>query len=264
MDSDPLHQPHPDTVVAELATAKAHLSASQSEVAQLREALNAAATREQLLADELQHRVRNMLAVIRSIFRRTLENGASQDEFAEHFQGRLNAIARYQTGVVELHSCGIELEDIIRDELLDVNCLDGPNCKIAGPSVRLQNKSAELIGLAVHELVTNAVKFGALYHQGMLSVEWTLTGSAAEATLHLRWKETGVSLLSAAPRPRGFGQDLIEEALPYQLGATTSFEFKPGGLDCSIELPLSTAIDPSQAALGTVGDVIPLFSSDAE
>ena len=94
------------------------------------------------------------------------------------------------------------------------------------------------MGLAIHELTTNAVKFGALSSGGTIIIKWSLGGSKIAPMLHFGWKEAGVSLLSAAPRPQGFGQDLIEQAIPYQLGATTSFEFKPGGLECAIEVPL--------------------------
>ena len=225
-----------DPVVVELAETKALLSASQRELETSRKALEAADTREQMLSDELKHRVHNMLAVIQSIFRRTFENGASQDEFAEHFAGRLGAIARHQAGIASLGMDGLELKDMVRDELLTVQCPEGSSCTIKGPPVRLTEKRCELMGLAIHELATNAIKFGALCHRGTLSVEWSLT--EAPAALHFRWEETGVPLLSAAPRPQGFGQDLIEQALPYQLGATTEFEFKPGGLNCSITLPL--------------------------
>ena len=261
---DPPDQSRPDTLAAELAAANADLLASRYEMGKLREALEAAATRENLLAYELQHRVRNMLAVIRSILRRTHEGGASQDEFAEHFDGRLRAVTRYQVEIAGLRSGGIELEDMVRDELLEVNCVDGPNCTITGPPVRLSDKSAELIGLALHELATNAVKFGALYHGGTLNVEWSLAGPPAEARLHIRWKETGVPLLAAAPRPRGFGQDLIEEALPYQLGATTSFDFRPGGFDCSIEFPLPAATESSPIVLDAAKNASPFLSSDEE
>lgn len=203
----------------------------------LHTALAAAEARERALSYELQHRVRNMLAVIRSIYRRSRESGASQEEFAEHFEGRLNAVARYQSYIDEFGS-GVDLEDIVRNELLESRCLDGPNCSIGGPTVRLRHQSAELIGLAIHELTTNAIKFGSLAHNGRLNVQWSIEDIDSSATLQLRWQETGVSVASTAPRPSGFGRQLIEEALPYQLGAKTSFVLRPGGVECTILLPL--------------------------
>ncbi len=243
---------------------RAELAVTRREVEDLREALRAARVRERLLAGEVQHRVRNMLAVIRSIFRRTRESGASNDEFAEHFEGRLDAVARYEAGAGGPGSPETELEDILRNELLQAHCLDGPNCVLSGPPVYLRHRSVELMGLAVHELATNSIKFGALFHGGRLSVEWSLSGSAERPELHLRWIETGVPLVAPTPRARGFGQQLIEEALPYQLGATTSFTLKPGGLECTIRLPLAGAAPDRDLADDLVADERPLLPSEVE
>lgn len=214
----------------------------RDETTRLRNALAAAEMRERALNHELQHRVRNMLAVIRSIYRRSRENGASQDEFAEHFEGRLTAVARYQSHVDEVGS-GIEIEDMVRDELLGSTALDGPNCSIGGPPLLLKQKLAELLGLAIHELATNSIKFGALAQDGRLDVAWSIEDFEGSRRLRFRWTETGVSVASSAPRPAGFGRQLIEEALPYQLGAVTSFDLKPGGLICTIVLPLPGPTD---------------------
>jgi len=210
------------------------LAAALDENQRLRDDLAAAGERERILAKELQHRVRNMVATIRSIHRQSLASGTEHDEFAHHFQGRLDAIARNQTYPGGVRSGGIEIEDIVRDELLQVLCREGPRCTIAGPPVMLRDKAAEMMGLAIHELATNAVKFGALAQEGRLAVEWSLDGEV----LRFRWSETGVAVATVAPRPRRFGRQVIEEALPYQLGATTLFELRPGGVECVIELPL--------------------------
>ena len=228
-----------DINARDVAKPQERLASAGEELEELRASLHSANAREQLLRHELQHRVRNMLAVIRSILRRTRESGASQDEFAEHFEGRLNTIARYQSILSGGGSSSIELEDIVRNELLEVGCSDGPMCTIVGPPVRLGGQAVELISLAVHELVTNSVKFGALAHDGKMHIGWSVDTSSAEAGVRLRWTETGVSVIATAPRAQGFGRRLIEGALPYQLGAVTSFELRPGGLDCTIMLPLA-------------------------
>lgn len=218
------------------------------EIAALRAALAAAADRESALRDEVQHRVRNMLAVIRSIFRRTRESSASQEEFAEHFEGRLSAMARCYSHLDRRAADGADLEDMLRDELLEVHCLDGPNCVIEGPPVLLQRETAELIALTLHELMTNSVKFGAIAQNAQLAVRWSVEGEPDAPSLHFHWAESGVAPLAAAPRPSGFGRQLIEEALPFQLDATASFALKPGGVDCSIVLPLAPAAAPSSLA----------------
>lgn len=105
---------------------------AQREIGELREALAAGEARERALTYELQYRVRNMLAVIRSIYRRSREGGANQEEFAEHFEGRLNTVSRYQSHIDGVGSSGIDLEDMLRDELVGTRCLDGPKCRIAG------------------------------------------------------------------------------------------------------------------------------------
>ncbi len=248
---------------AGLDAATADQSAAGRKIEDLSEALASAQARVRILEHELQHRVRNMLSVIRSIFRRTRENGASAEEFAEHFQGRLDAVSRYQAYVDDEGSFGIELETMLRDELMQVQCMDGPNCTISGPPVHLRLRTAELMGLALHELATNSIKFGALAHRGQLSIEWFVEEQSEGRLLRFRWAETGVPQIALAPRPSGFGRQHIEDALPYQLGATTSFDLKPGGLECVILLPLHGAQvsvgDRNEQAI----DQSPLLSSEA-
>ena len=254
----------PEALERELTHLRAKLAAAERQRDELRNALDTADGRERMLSNELQHRVRNLLSVIRSIYRRTLESGASQEGFAEHFEGRLDVISRYQADLVELRHGGIELEDVIRDELLRVHVDEGPKLRVTGPSVRLNQKSLELMALAIHELTINAIKFGALYHQGSLEIDWTLSGPPRHKILHLRWHETSIPLVAAAPRPHGFGRQLVEEALPYQLGATTSFEFKPGTFECSITLPLGAMGAAAEADRQTDDDDVPFFPPEPE
>lgn len=224
----------------------AQLEELSRELERVRGLLDAAQDRERLLRRELQHGVRNMLATIRSVFRQSREGGASQDEFAEHFQGRLDAIARYHAGGLVDPSGSVELEDVVREELLAVHCVEGADCTIEGGSVRLRGRSLELVGLALHELTTNALKFGALAGGGRLVVSWaTETAGDGSTMVRFRWVETGVAMVSIAPRPSGFGRQLLEEALPYELDAAVSFQLKPGGLAFSLDFPLRDAGDAS-------------------
>jgi two-component sensor histidine kinase len=217
------------------------LTRLRRENAELRRLLETSVSSERALEHELQHRVQNMLAVIRSIYRQTRESSATPEEFADHFGGRLDAVARYQKHVDGSSRPDIELEDIVRDELHNVRCGDGPDCIIDGPSVALGQKSTELIGLAIHELTTNSIKFGALSRGGALVVRWSVERNSVGRSLRFHWTETGVSMLASAPRRSGFGRQLIEQALPYQLSAETSFALKPGGIECEILLPLPEA-----------------------
>lgn len=233
-----------------------NLTSAHQQILELSEALTAAQQRERTLAHELQNRVRNILAVIRSVHRRTWESGASQEEMVEHFDGRLAAMARRFSHIDHVRSLGVDLEDMLFDELLTVHFQDSENCTISGPSVRLPSEAAEWIGLAFHELTTNSIKFGALAQDKALTIRWTLEKDAGGPVLDFHWVESGITLVGSAPRPVGFGRQLIEEVLPYQLGASTSFGLSPGKLDCSIRLPLRQQSSvPAAVAESEISDV---------
>jgi two-component sensor histidine kinase len=218
---------------------QAQLAEAHRELASVERERQASRDREALLANELLHRVRNMLAIIRSIFSRTVAAGGSLDDVADHFRGRLDAIARAQTSQSLDPGGTIDFEQIVRDELHSFQFGDDPRIGIAGPEVRLAPDVAQMIGLALHELVTNSIKFGVLAmleERGQLEASWTTD----EGQLRFTWIETGVSVLSPAPLRRGFGREFIEQALPYQIGAETRFELRPGGISCEIVAPLGT------------------------
>jgi two-component system CheB/CheR fusion protein len=213
-----------------------------SEVAVLRRALDEAAAeralgleREAQLRGALQHRVRNMLAIIRSISARTF-GISEEDESADHFRGRLDALARIEVRCGGGRKPGCDLEELIRDELRMFEFDESVD--IRGPEVRVPHEIARLLGLAIHELATNAIKFGALAAHGTkagLTVRWTF----ARGRLRLSWTESGVAVVGLAPPHIGFGREYIEQAMPYQIDAETRFELQPGGISCTIEVDLS-------------------------
>jgi two-component system CheB/CheR fusion protein len=115
--------------------------------------------------------------------------------------------------------------------------------RIDGPTVRLQPKAAENFALLIHELATNAVKYGALSSKtGRVEVRWRIGQADGAARLAFDWIETGVRVADGAPRRRGFGTELIERTIAYELGADTSLRFEPDGLRCTIALPLTDGI----------------------
>lgn len=195
--------------------------------------------RQQTLLAELQHRVRNILFVIRSVFSRTLEAGGTVEELAEHFQGRLDALARTQIVVTQSPRGLADLENLVREELLSVGVGDGPRVTIEGPEVELTGEAAESFGLVVHELTTNSIKYGALrFPEARLTIRWTANVNyGGAARLVFSWEEQGVPTMSVDPGREGFGTELITRALPYRLGAETRLELRPGGISCVIELP---------------------------
>jgi PAS domain S-box-containing protein len=200
----------------------------------------------QVLVAELQHRVRNILTVIRSVFTRTANANDDRDELVRHFQGRLSTLARTHVLVTRTAEGTALLEDLIRDELLAAAVSDGPKLSLDGPEVELDTRTAETLGLAIHELTTNALKYGALaYPSGALRISWKINpNQRGEQLLDLVWVEEGVPTMAIAPSRLGFGRELIEEVLPYQLRAATMLELRGGGVRCSISLPLTTNDDP--------------------
>ncbi|WP_455429905.1 CheR family methyltransferase [Microvirga arabica] len=193
-----------------------------------------------LLLAELQHRVRNTLAVVRSITRRTAETSETVEDYAMHLEGRIDAFARAQAMATRAPDAGVDLEEFLREELLSLTVRDEEKARIDGPPVRLRAKTADSIGLAIHELATNALKYGALSGAGgHIDVTWRIGGTDGDRRLKLEWRESGVSVAGVAPRRRGFGSELIESTLRYELDAETELQFTPGGIRCTIEIPIS-------------------------
>jgi PAS domain S-box-containing protein len=195
---------------------------------------------ESVLLAELQHRARNTLAVVRSIARRTAENSDSIDTFQMHFDGRLGAFARAQSLVTHDPDSGIDLETLIAEELFAHHAHEGGQARIAGPPVRLKPKIADIVGLAIHELAVNAVKYGGLSSDlGSVKVTWQVEGPQKRRILALSWTDSAPDRPVAHRRHQGFGSELIERSLVYELDAESSIDFAPDGVHCTIRLPLT-------------------------
>ena len=196
-----------------------------------------------LLMAELQHRVKNILAVVRSIFARTVDASESIEEISAHFSGRLDALARTQSVLVRTPGGDVDLEEMLIGELLGHGGPSDDRITIAGAAVRFRPAAAEAVGLLLHELTTNAAKYGALANSGgKLAVTWRVYDNGPGPRLALEWRETGVAIVDPEPQRNGFGRELIERGIPYQIGATSTLEFLPGGIRCSIELPLTERV----------------------
>jgi two-component system, chemotaxis family, CheB/CheR fusion protein len=205
-------------------------------------AITRAEERQRLLLAELQHRVRNTLGVVRSIARRSAETSTSIDEYASHLDGRLNAFARIQGMVTRDPDGGVDLEYLVVEELLGYNAREGEQLRVAGPPIRLQPKAAETFALALHELATNAIKYGALSQPaGRVDVSWRLDGTANPTQLTFDWRERGGPPV-APPQRKGFGSELLERTLAFELKSKTSLTFDRNGLQCTIAIPLSRRV----------------------
>jgi two-component sensor histidine kinase len=188
---------------------------------------------------ELQHRVRNVLALVRSIIRRSSYTGASAEDFSSHLEARVSALARTQGSLAVDGRVGSDLEDLIRAEFA-ANAVRDSQFSISGAALRLSARGTETMALTLHELTINALKFGALTEStGQISIDWSIDPKSTPPRLHWRWCESGVGSAAPAPQRRGFGQELIERVLPYELGARTGLTFAPGGVRCEIDLPLN-------------------------
>ncbi|BDU17068.1 PAS domain-containing protein [Lysobacter auxotrophicus] len=200
---------------------------------------------QRVLVAELQHRTRNLIAVVRSISDRTLRESADMAQFATVFSERLGSLARVQ-GLLSRLKEGqrVTFDELLRMELaahLDPN--DGTRFELSGPDgVSLRSSSVQPLALAIHELITNAVKYGALKDPaGCLRIAWQVEFEEGRPWLHVDWRETGVVHQSAGnlPPSGGAGRELIERALPYQFGARTRYELTDAGVHCTIAMPIS-------------------------
>ncbi|MCT8266297.1 PAS domain-containing protein [Afifella sp. JA880] len=197
-----------------------------------------------ILVAELQHRTRNLLGVVRSISEQTLRTSDSLPDFAGRFGDRLAALSRVQGLLSHAEQEAVSIGALVHSELDALGATAGTDRIITeGPQVRLRNRTVQTLALALHELATNARKYGALSgDHGHLSVTWTMhREDGGELRLVLRWIEDGIHLRREGERANsgGYGRELIEKALPYSLGAKTSFDLTETGLHCCIDLPVS-------------------------
>ena len=197
--------------------------------------------RQQVLLHELQHRVRNILAVVRSVAQRTGRSSDSVEAYSRMLAGRINAMARTHSVLTSSPDATIDLHSLIRSEIEATGSEIDKQLSISGPEVTLIGKAAESLGLAMHELATNASKYGALSNlNGHIDIAWTIDGTQEKPALVLTWRESKVDVVP--PIRRGFGSDLIEHVVPYDFGGTGKLEFAADGLLCVLNLPLSDEV----------------------
>jgi two-component sensor histidine kinase len=199
------------------------------------------------LPAELRHKVRNTLSMLRAIIRRSAETSDSVETYVAHLDGRADALARVLNALMRSVPEGIGLHSLVADELLVHLAREGEQVAIAGPSLRLRSGAAEVFAMAVHELAVNAVEHGALtVPQGHIRVTWTLSSpteaSGSPPKLTFVWEESGLADVAPSPAHRGFGFEVLERSLRYELKADTDLTFEPHGLRCTISLPLPSQI----------------------
>lgn len=209
----------------------------------------ATADRLEVLVRELQHRTRNLLGVVRSLADKTLAGSTSLREFQLRFRDRLAALSRMNSLLSRLKEGDrVTFDELLRAELSAHGAIDdgdeGEQVSLDGPvGVRLRSSTVQTFALALHELATNASKYGALATpEGHLTVRWHVQYFNEEKRLYVDWWESGVTEMpepEAPPRGGGYGRQLIEKALPYQLNAEIIYELRTGGVRCRIILPVA-------------------------
>jgi two-component sensor histidine kinase len=189
--------------------------------------------RQQMLVHELNHRVKNMLATVQSIARQSLSSPALGLP-ARDFEERLMALAWAYEILTREHWAGASLREVIQRTMAPH--IDHASSRLAldGPDLWLTPNRALSIALAMHELATNAVKYGALSSDdGCVRVRWRTLDDAGTQRLELEWRETGGPPV-APPRRRGFGSRLIERSLSRDLRGEVTLQFEPTGLVCRV------------------------------
>jgi len=203
--------------------------------------------RQQVLLAELQHRTRNLLALVQAIARQTVKSSDSFAAFQKEFDGRLTALSRVQ-GLLARNDHGyLNLRVLLQAELLAHDPSDD-RVTIEGADVTLGPDEAQALALALHELATNAAKYGGLSQPGgQLRISWTAEHQSGGLRVVLHWRESGVTLQGdPASRRKGYGRELIERALPYQMNAKTKLEFLADGVQCMIEVLVARSGTPNE------------------
>jgi two-component sensor histidine kinase/CheY-like chemotaxis protein len=196
--------------------------------------------RQMLLAREVDHRAKNALALVQSILR--LTRADSLPQYTKTVEGRIRALSRAHTILSQSRWQGASLRGLVDEELAPFK-LSGNTIDIEGPDVVLNPASAQTIALALHELVTNAAKYGALsVSKGCLRLGWNLD----ERTVKFNWRESG-GPETAAPNRKGFGTRIIVASIEQQLGGKVLLNWHAEGLFCVFSIPLATLFEDGTA-----------------
>jgi PAS domain S-box-containing protein len=194
--------------------------------------------RQALLAREVDHRARNALALVQSIVRLTRSDTIKA--YIAAVDGRIGALSRAHTLLAQSRWQGADLARLVEEELAPYRAGDDAKITATGPDVSLEPRTAQTLALALHELSTNAAKYGALsVMPGRVGVTWELQPDS----LVLRWSESG-GPVTAPPASPGFGIRVISASIERQLEGETAFHWRPEGLHCSLRVPRGDKIEP--------------------
>lgn len=192
-----------------------------------------------LLMREVTHRSKNLLSVIQAIMRQTATHSLSIDDFQKRFSDRVHSLAGSHDLLVQENWNGAALRDLIRSQLGHYSDLVGSQIALSGPSMQLRPDAAQHIGMALHELATNAAKYGALSEpNGRVAISWSLPAENDDANIcSLRWEETNGPVVTL-PTRRGFGRVVIERTVARALNGEVKMEYRPEGVQWCLLFPI--------------------------
>lgn len=217
----------------------ANLLAAAIERYRSRDQLQQSLGSQTVLIRELEHRVKNMLALVQSIANQTSADEPAAKTYRDAFLGRLRALARAESLVFEDHAQEVELEQLVSRSIEPFDADGGGRLVSKGPSVRVPARSGRLIALVLHELGTNATKYGALsVHGGKVLISWDVGGSGPDQQVRLHWREEGGPKVSA-PERQGFGTKLLKTLAGYELEGQAQLKYSPTGVDYELVFPIN-------------------------
>jgi two-component sensor histidine kinase len=230
----------PTELEIEALSAVARATATAFENVRLVGSLTEAVERRDFLIRELDHRVKNMLASVQAIAAQTSKNAHSREAFVEAFGARLQALSHAHELLTKGSWKHAGLKDLSNAALAPFEA--GDRIVIQGPEVGLKPETAVALMLGIHELGTNAVKFGALSNgAGEVQLTWDVDMAAEPRVLTLDWRESGGPAV-APPKAKAMGCKLIEQGMPRALGGVAKLDFAPGGVTFSLKTPLSDRV----------------------
>src|SRR3954469_1794470 len=195
--------------------------------------------RQALLAREVDHRAKNAMAIVQSIVRLTKADSIA--EYASVIEGRIKALSRAHALLSDSRWQGAEMAKLVEEELAPYRSGHADRIRISGPKVVLEPTTAQTLALALHELSTNAVKYGSLSQAaGRLELDWEIQPDEIVAT----WRESGGPAVQP-PRQTGFGAKIITSSIERQLEGKVSFDWRPEGLFCELRAPRRQSAEPA-------------------
>ena len=194
--------------------------------------------RQQLLTHELAHRMKNTLSMVQAIVGQTLRNSPVARETFKSINQRLMALGNAHTVLTRTRWGNASISDAVQSAIA-IHQSEASRIRVTGPQLDLGARAALGLTMALHELCTNAVKYGALSNdKGHISIEWAISGGAVDARFHISWKESGGPPV-VEPSHRGFGSRLIVEGIGPDLSGKVALLFEPSGVVWTLDAPLA-------------------------